>query len=66
MPSGSDMGTLDWNTCGNMLFSNITQADSPLEDVDELLPELIADDELEDIDLSEMGLSDGKFICGIK
>lgn len=61
MPSGSGMGSLDWNHCnGDLLFPNITQTDSPLEDVDELLPDLITEDELDDINFSEMGLSDGK------
>ena len=61
MPSGSGMGSLDWNPCNDMLFPNITQTDAPLDNVDELLPDLITEDELEDINFSEMGLSDGKY-----
>lgn len=64
MPSGQAMGGLDWNTCGDLLFPNISaeldQTESQLDDVDELLPHLISEEEL-DIDLAEMGLSDGMF-----
>lgn len=66
MPSGSGMGSLDWESCGDLIFPNITsdlndQAES-IDDVDELLPDLITEDELEDINFSEMGLTDGRLI----
>lgn len=65
MPSGSGIGSLDWESCGDLIFPNITsdlnEPEEPIDDVDELLPDLITEDELEDINFSEMGLTDGKF-----
>ncbi|XP_060567437.1 endoplasmic reticulum membrane sensor NFE2L1-like isoform X1 [Ruditapes philippinarum] len=62
MPSGSGMGSLDWESCGDLIFPNITsdlnEPEDPIDDVDELLPDLITEDELEDINFSEMGLTD--------
>jgi hypothetical protein len=67
MPSGSGMGSLDWESCGDLIFPNITsdlnEPEDPIDDVDELLPDLITEDELEDINFSEMGLTDGMFKC---
>lgn len=62
MPSGSGMGSLEWESCGDLIFPNITSdmndpAES-IDDVDELLPDLITEDELEDINFAEMGLTD--------
>ncbi|XP_053408693.1 endoplasmic reticulum membrane sensor NFE2L1-like isoform X2 [Mercenaria mercenaria] len=62
MPSGNGMGSLDWESCGDLIFPNITsnlnEPSDPIDDVDELLPDLITEDELEDINFSEMGLTD--------
>ena len=64
-PGGSAPGTLDWGEpVSSFLFPNITtglnQTES-MEDVEELLPDLITDDELEEINLiaENMGLNDG-------
>lgn len=64
LPSGSEMSGLDWDPCSNFLFPNITSGlnqSEPIEDVDELLPDLITEDELDvdEINFAEMGIEDG-------
>ena len=63
-PNTNNISPVEWEPCSNFLFPNITnnlnQTES-IEDVEELLPDLITDDELESINFSEMGLNDGKF-----
>lgn len=65
MPSGSDLHPLEWDSCNDFIFPNITSninnTCDPIDDVDELLPDLITEDELEDINFSEMGLSDSTY-----
>lgn len=60
-PNTNNISPVEWEPCSNFLFPNITnnlnQTES-IEDVDELLPDLITDDELENINFSEMGLTD--------
>ncbi|KAL3837016.1 hypothetical protein ACJMK2_022408 [Sinanodonta woodiana] len=60
VPNTSGMTPIEWDS-SNMLFPNISgsinQTES-LEDVDELLPELITEDDLDGINLAEMGIND--------
>ena len=68
-PNTNNISPVEWDPCSNLLFPNITnnlnQTES-IEDVDELLPDLITDDELEGINFSEMGLTDGKLAKDFK
>ena len=64
-PNANMPSTLDWEPVGSFLFPNITNSlnqTESMEDVEELLPDLITDDELEEINLiADMGLDDGRF-----
>ena len=52
------MNPVEWDPCQNFLFPNISQPEV-IEDVDELLPDLITEDELDDIKFGDIDLSDG-------
>ncbi|WAR05216.1 NF2L2-like protein [Mya arenaria] len=64
MPGSGCMAPLEIDTPGDSFFPNISSvlsSDNPggLDNVDDYLPDLMEDEELEDINFSEMGLDDG-------